>query len=549
METTMLPVAALHPNDYNPNEMTEAEFAELVAEVRHLGGVPKPIVVRRNEAGYSIVDGELGWRAAQEAELSEIPCEVVDTDDFESMRQTYKRNQHGTHNQVRLGRMFRQMMAERQLSQRTLAQEIDVSEGTVRNALGFAEAGDLRNCYAFERLTVRQVRTYLSLPNRIRDIWLDAGADLKALDRALLARVLLRSEKWETIQFSPEYLQEVVAAGFDICLVGTRGGFVESVHRALQLLQWRESFHSLIKDVDGYIQPVARLKLPPATLDKYLRVELIEREPGHTTIKPFQSAEEWDRMLTDCTNRAADEEEREAMLAASVRLFMQQAGRDAFDHFDPRVAELLEDINKAPDFIRESPLSLMDKWEIAILQADQSVAVDVVNEAKQETVSLLVYRDAVLTGQAPDVLGLEDRPDLVEFVKEEQSQRTPKTVFVGAINRVMGARRLAEQKTLFADRSKLLGTVLSEMGKAFMIREGRVDGRPALEVLAERLSDMPEPEFRLLAAYISGYSLAAPTYWTQGFGDRYEQGKSKLQAETSDQTNGVGDSMPDNPES
>jgi hypothetical protein len=31
-----IPVDRLHPNDYNPNTMTEDEFSELVAEVRHL---------------------------------------------------------------------------------------------------------------------------------------------------------------------------------------------------------------------------------------------------------------------------------------------------------------------------------------------------------------------------------------------------------------------------------------------------------------------------------------------------------------------------------
>ena len=37
MATTMLPLAALQPNDYNPNQMADEQFAELVEEVRHLG--------------------------------------------------------------------------------------------------------------------------------------------------------------------------------------------------------------------------------------------------------------------------------------------------------------------------------------------------------------------------------------------------------------------------------------------------------------------------------------------------------------------------------
>jgi len=36
----------LRPNDYNPNRTTDSEFAEFVAEIKHLGRLPKPIVYR-----------------------------------------------------------------------------------------------------------------------------------------------------------------------------------------------------------------------------------------------------------------------------------------------------------------------------------------------------------------------------------------------------------------------------------------------------------------------------------------------------------------------
>ena len=79
--TTALPIEALQPNDYNPNQMADERFAELVEEVRHLGRLPKPVVARPNGDGqYIIVDGEHGWRAAREAGLSEIAVEVVEAE-------------------------------------------------------------------------------------------------------------------------------------------------------------------------------------------------------------------------------------------------------------------------------------------------------------------------------------------------------------------------------------------------------------------------------------------------------------------------------------
>jgi ParB/RepB/Spo0J family partition protein len=203
---TVLPVDRLHPNEYNPNRMTEAEYAELVAEVRHLNRLPKPVVVRPNGDGYTIVDGEHGWRAANDVGLSEVPCEVLDADDFEAMRQTYKRNQHGTHDPLLLGRMFCRMMESRNLSARALAEEIAVSEGTVRNAMLYVEAADMRNCYApdipkenekkISALSVRQVRCYVKLGGRLADLWLNAKADLSLLQPRRTREMIENDAYW-----------------------------------------------------------------------------------------------------------------------------------------------------------------------------------------------------------------------------------------------------------------------------------------------------------------------------------------------------------------
>jgi ParB/RepB/Spo0J family partition protein len=183
---TMIATSKVSSSDYNPNEMTEGEFRELVAEVRHLGVLPKPLVVRPNgEDHYDIVDGEHGLKAAMEVGMAEVPCEVRDMDDFEAMRQTYKRNRHGTDNRVLLGRMFEKMMALRKLTQRALAKKINVSEASVRNALLYVRAAKVRKHYAPDEgnekiagLTVAQVRAYVELSKDRRDAWLDAGADL-----------------------------------------------------------------------------------------------------------------------------------------------------------------------------------------------------------------------------------------------------------------------------------------------------------------------------------------------------------------------------------
>src|SRR5205823_783131 len=98
----------------------------------------------------------------------------------------YKRNRHGRRDPVRQGRVFLEMMKLRELSQRGLADEMSITEGTVRNMLMYAEAADLRNSYApgngdaeIAKLSVRQVREYLELGEQEHNLWLDAGGSLR----------------------------------------------------------------------------------------------------------------------------------------------------------------------------------------------------------------------------------------------------------------------------------------------------------------------------------------------------------------------------------
>jgi ParB-like chromosome segregation protein Spo0J len=183
---TMVPTRLLRPSRWNANEMSAEEFAELVNEVGRLGRPPKPIVVRARGKGYEIVDGEHSWRAARACGLEEVPCEVIQADDFEARRQSLTRNRHGTNDPVKLGRLFRHMIAAGGLSGRELGRAINLSEGTVRNFLRYAEAADVRNGYApgradgqIAKLGVKQLRRYLELPQGEREGWLDRGASLE----------------------------------------------------------------------------------------------------------------------------------------------------------------------------------------------------------------------------------------------------------------------------------------------------------------------------------------------------------------------------------
>lgn len=182
-------ITDIKPNTWNPNQMTPEEFEELKKEISHLGKPPKPTILRKKDNFYEIVDGEHNYRALKELGFTELKdgwYEIHDYDDVEAMRQTYKRNLGGINNPIKLGLMFERAIKESGVSNRELAEKWDLSEGTIRNYLLYAEVSKLRNDYAnLEKLSVKQIRIYKTLSENakpVADLWLYYGADPDALN-------------------------------------------------------------------------------------------------------------------------------------------------------------------------------------------------------------------------------------------------------------------------------------------------------------------------------------------------------------------------------
>lgn len=78
-------VADIHPNPDQPRRhFSDEKLDELAASIgRH--GIIQPIVVRPNAGGYQIVAGERRWRAAQRAQIHDIPAIIRDFDDAETL--------------------------------------------------------------------------------------------------------------------------------------------------------------------------------------------------------------------------------------------------------------------------------------------------------------------------------------------------------------------------------------------------------------------------------------------------------------------------------
>jgi ParB/RepB/Spo0J family partition protein len=520
---TELRTEQLQPNDYNPNRMTEEEFAEFVEEVRHLGRLPKPVVVRNGYAGdsYQIVDGEHGWRAAKEVGLQEITCEIIEADDFEAMRQTYKRNQHGTHDRVVLGRMFRSMMDERGISARELAKEMTVSDGTVRNALLYAQAAELRNSYApglgekMDSIPVRALRTYVDLPDGVRDAWLDSGADAKTLWEAGTVRLPIADpgggERLQEVRVeNPEDWAMLVGAGLAQHLDGRSGRtFVRSARRLWRLEHWQAEHKRYIQGLEDYVQAAAELELGPEWLE-----ELPLERTSDTEWRPLLSVDAWWLAMHDSMKYADNDKQLAAMAKAAIKVELRKNGHDRGpDQHNPMVAEALLSLNDAPAFIRDADIPLVEKIAIFDAQPADHVPEEVMLPAKQAACEFLEKKQRVLSGEEEILSRLSaDKAAYYRARFEISALEALNEQLTAALRDHEHESLIREREELLADRAKFTDATINALSRLYVIRKGTVNERPAPDVLRERLDALPEPEFRLLAALAMGAGWG-PSVW------------------------------------
>ncbi|MCM8558075.1 ParB/RepB/Spo0J family partition protein [Sphingomicrobium sediminis] len=76
-----LPIDKISPNPDQPRRHFDEGALEELAQSIAERGVLQPILVRNHDGGYQIIAGERRWRAAQQAQLHEIPAIIRDSDD------------------------------------------------------------------------------------------------------------------------------------------------------------------------------------------------------------------------------------------------------------------------------------------------------------------------------------------------------------------------------------------------------------------------------------------------------------------------------------
>ncbi len=134
-----VPVENLVPNRYQPRQkFDQDELKGLTQSVRE-NGILMPILVRRMDDGgetFEIVAGERRWRAAQEAQLYEVPIIIKDLDDNKALEVALIENvQRQDLTPLEEAEGYRRLMDEFSRTQEDVARAAGKSRSHVANLL------------------------------------------------------------------------------------------------------------------------------------------------------------------------------------------------------------------------------------------------------------------------------------------------------------------------------------------------------------------------------------------------------------------------------
>ncbi len=134
-----LPVGKLRPGSVQPrHNFGEEQLQALVDSVREKG-VLQPLLVRHlagDRDSYEIIAGERRWRAAQLAQLHEVPVVVMDMDDSEALEVALVENiQRQDLTPLEEAEGYKRLMSEFSHTQDVLARAVGKSRSHIANML------------------------------------------------------------------------------------------------------------------------------------------------------------------------------------------------------------------------------------------------------------------------------------------------------------------------------------------------------------------------------------------------------------------------------
>lgn len=164
------PVDLIHPNPDQPRKTFDKDELEDLAASISEKGILQPIIVRpdpSHDGAYQIVAGERRWRAAQLAQLHEVPIIIKDLTDSEVMELGLIENvQRADLNPVEEAEGYAMLIEKYAHTQEALARIVGKSRSYIANSLRLRSLpGDVLSLLRSGKLTVGHARALITAPN------------------------------------------------------------------------------------------------------------------------------------------------------------------------------------------------------------------------------------------------------------------------------------------------------------------------------------------------------------------------------------------------
>ncbi|MTH66372.1 ParB/RepB/Spo0J family partition protein [Paracoccus shanxieyensis] len=168
----VMPVEQLTPNPDQPRRSFAPEALQELADSLRSKGILQPLIVRPhpNDRGlFQIVAGERRWRAAQIAQLHEVPVIVRDLSDTEVLEIAIVENiQRADLNSIEEAASYRLLMDRFGHTQEKLAEALNKSRSHIANHLRLLTLPDQVQAWLKEgKLTAGHARALITAPNAV----------------------------------------------------------------------------------------------------------------------------------------------------------------------------------------------------------------------------------------------------------------------------------------------------------------------------------------------------------------------------------------------
>ncbi len=239
-----LPVAFLRPNRFQPRKSFAPEDLRDLTESIREKGILQPILVRpvAGEAqAFEIVAGDRRWRAAQAAQLHDVPVVVREMSDAEALELAIVENvQRADLNAVEEAAAYHELMDRFAYTQEQIAREVGKSRSHVANTLRLLRLPEsVKAMLRDGRLSAGHARTLLSVADpeaRAREI-VDGALNVREAEQRSKQKKNGHGgqvEKDADIRSAESNISNILGLKVQIAHKGDKGGELRISYRSLE---------------------------------------------------------------------------------------------------------------------------------------------------------------------------------------------------------------------------------------------------------------------------------------------------------------------------